>query len=168
MRERNGEKTIRIIKKLKILILLLIPFLIFPIRTYSLTYPKVIEEALKHLNEPYYYSATGPRAFDCSGLVWYCYNNTENVILKRTAKEQGYDTTYTQIINIQDLLPGDTLYFNTNKNDEDMCDHAGLYIGNGLFIHCSSGKGKVIISSLCAGYYNKCFSWGRRIKEVIK
>ena len=55
------------------------------------------------------------------------------------------------------------VFFNTNLTDGDMCDHTGIYIGNGDFIHASSSAGKVIISNLNSGYYNQRFSWGRRI-----
>ena len=34
---------------------------------------------------------------------------------------------------------------------------------NGNFIHASSSDEKVVISNLLTGYYNKRFSWGRRI-----
>ena len=72
------------------------------------------------------------------------------------------------IETIKELEAGDIVFFNTNKRDGDICDHSGLYIGEGNFIHCSSAKGKVIISTLEEGYYNEVFSWGRRIKEVRK
>ena len=55
------------------------------------------------------------------------------------------------------------MYFNT-VSDSDLSDHAGIYIGNGYFIHASSGGHRVVVSSLLSGsYYNRVFSWGRRI-----
>ena len=45
-----------------------------------------------------------------------------------------------------------------------LSDHAGVYIGNGYFIHASSGGHRVVVSNLLSGsYYNRVFSWGRRI-----
>ncbi|MGN1007103.1 MAG: NlpC/P60 family protein [Aristaeellaceae bacterium] len=44
-----------------------------------------------------------------------------------------------------------------------MCDHTGIYLGSNMFIHASSGAGKVIVSDLSSGYYNRVFSWGRRV-----
>lgn len=128
---------------------------------------EIVNEATLHLEKPYRYGAEGPNAFDCSGFVFYCYKTLYDIELPRTAKEQGYNEKYQKIENIDDLRPGDTVYFNTRR-DSDLCDHAGIYIGNGEFIHCSSGQRKVVISTLLKGYYNKRFSWGRRIKEVIE
>ena len=126
---------------------------------------EVVSEALLHLNKPYIYATEGPNSFDCSGFVLYCYKKVENIELKRSAKDQGYDERFQMIKNIKELLPGDCVYFNTKMRDSDLSDHTGIYIGDGNFIHCSSGQGKVTISSLLEGYYNKRFSWGRRIKE---
>ena len=125
--------------------------------------PLVLDEAILHLGKPYVYATAGPNTFDCSGFTYYCFKVTENIRLLRSAREQGYDDTYEKIEEIENLLPGDLVSFNTNKSDSDECDHSGIYLGGGKFIHCSSAKGKVIISSLTKGYYNERFSWGRRI-----
>ena len=130
---------------------------------------EVINEALLHLGKPYVYATEGPNTFDCSGFVFYCYKKIENIELLRSAKEQGYDETYPIIRNIWQLKNGDVVCFNTNLYDDDLSDHTGLYIGQGKFIHCSSGrKSGVIISSLLEGFYNERFSWGKRIIGGIK
>ena len=126
------------------------------------------DEALLHLDKPYVYATAGPDTFDCSGFVCYCYKKVYGIELKRSARAQGYDEEYEKIETIEELIPGDMVFFNTNKHDNDLSDHSGIYLGEGKFIHCSSTKGKVIISTLEEGYYNKVFSWGRRIKEVIE
>ena len=35
------------------------------------------------------------------------------------------------------LKRGDLVFFNTNDGDGDLCDHSGIYMGNGYFIHAS-------------------------------
>lgn len=152
----------------KIIVAIIAAMLLLSPIAYSVQNPPIIDEALLHLEKPYKYKKAGPNSFDCSGLVYYCYKKVENIQLKRSAKEQGYDEEYEKIKEIKDLQIGDIVFFNTNKRDGDFCDHAGLYLGNGEFIHSSSSKGKVIISTLSEGYYNEVFSWGRRIKEVTK
>lgn len=124
----------------------------------------LVEEAKNHIDKPYVYAAVGPNSFDCSGFVYYCVKESYKIELKRTACDQGYDDTYERISSIDDLVAGDLLYFNTIQ-DNDLCDHAGIYIGENQFIHASSGKGEVIISSLEEEYYSKHFSWGRRIEK---
>lgn len=147
----------------KLIVALIAAMLLLGSMAYGAQNPPIIDEALLHLDKPYIYATAGPNTFDCSGFVYYCYLTIENIELKRSAKEQGYDDTYEKISAIEDLMPGDAVFFNTNKSDSDACDHSGLYIGDGEFIHCSSAKGKVIISTLLEGYYNERFSWGRRI-----
>ena len=110
---------------------------------------------------PYVYGATGPSKFDCSGLTCYIFKAV-GVKLERTAYNQGYDDTYTKIEGWQNLKRGDVVFFNT-ISDSDLSDHAGVYIGEGYFIHASSGAHKVVVSNLTTGYYGRVFSWGRRI-----
>lgn len=124
----------------------------------------VIEEAKTHLGKPYRYGAKGPKRFDCSGFTYYCFYTIEEIELSRSAKDQGYDESYEKIEEIENLIPGDLVCFNTKRGDKDLSDHVGIYLGEGDFIHCSSGKRRgVVISTLLEGYYNERFSWGRRI-----
>lgn len=133
----------------------------------GISHATVIDEAFSHLGCPYKYANHGPNKFDCSGFTYYCYFQAEGIKLSKSAKGQGYDDTYEKIESIKDLKVGDLVYFNTNTHDSDLSDHAGIYIGDGYFIHASSSKRKVIISSLLEGYYNERFSWGRRIVENV-
>ena len=110
---------------------------------------------------PYVYGASGPEKFDCSGLTSYIFKAV-GVKLERTAYNQGYDNTYEKIEGWQNLKRGDLVYFNT-ISDSDLSDHAGVYLGDGYFIHASSGAHKVVVSNLTTGYYGRVFSWGRRI-----
>ena len=110
---------------------------------------------------PYVYGAVGPSRFDCSGLTMFCMNKI-GVSLQRTAYQQGYDKKYTKLEAVSALRRGDLVFFNT-VSDSDMCDHVGIYLGGGYFIHASSGGHMVVCSQLVTGYYNRVFSWGRRI-----
>ena len=121
----------------------------------------VIYTAQINLGKPYVYGATGPSSFDCSGLTQYSFKKV-NVSLKRTAYSQGYDSDYTKVSSVSGLKRGDLVFFNT-ISDSDLCDHVGIYLGGGCFIHASSGGHKVVVSNIASGYYNRVFSWGRRI-----
>lgn len=122
---------------------------------------KIIATAKKYLGCKYVYACEDPPYFDCSGLTQYVFKQYGYSLL-RTAYQQGYNDKY-QKLTLSQLKMGDLVFFNTNLTDSDMCDHTGIYIGNGDFIHASSSAGKVIISNLNSGYYNERFSWGRRI-----
>ncbi|MFF2331035.1 MULTISPECIES: NlpC/P60 family protein [unclassified Streptomyces] len=77
------------------------------------------------LGKPYVWGATGPSAFDCSGLTQAAWRSA-GVSLPRT--------TYTQInagrrVSRSELAPGDLVFFYSGLS------HVGLYIGNGQMIH---------------------------------
>ncbi len=71
---------------------------------------------------------------DCSGFVKKMYGQI-GVSLPRTAAEQA--NVGQPILNYQDLLPGDRLYFWDAKKGK--IGHTGIYVGNGYFTHSSSG-----------------------------
>lgn len=121
----------------------------------------VISTAKNQLGKKYVYGTEGPSTFDCSGLTQYCFKQV-GVKLKRSAQQQGYDSTYEKIASISAMRRGDIVCMDT-VSDNDLSDHVGIYLGNSQMIHASSGGGEVIISSLSSGYYNRVFSWGRRI-----
>lgn len=81
------------------------------------------------------------KGLDCSGFVSWVY---------QTAGYGGYAALCStgeilknaQTITEEELLPGDIGVLNNGTS----VNHTGIYLGNGYFIHCSSGKGTVIIS----------------------
>ena len=121
----------------------------------------VIYVAQNQLGKKYVFGATGTATFDCSGLTQYCFKQI-GVTLKRTAYAEGYNDERPKISGVSGLRRGDLVFFNT-VSDGDLCDHTGIYLGSNMFIHASSGSGKVIVSNLSSGYYNRVFSWGRRV-----
>ncbi|GIV02781.1 MAG: hypothetical protein KatS3mg015_1611 [Fimbriimonadales bacterium] len=64
-------------------------------------------------------------------------------------------------VDKSELQPGDLVFFRTGRSTR--INHAGIYIGNGQFIHASSGGGQVRIDSLSDGYYSKRFVTARRV-----
>ncbi len=120
----------------------------------------VISVALQQLGKPYIYGTSGPNSYDCSGLTTYCFKKI-GVSLGRSAYAQGYGKG-TKIESVSALKRGDIVCMNT-LTDSDLSDHVGIYLGGGKMIHASSSAAKVIISTLTSGYYNRVFSWGRRV-----
>lgn len=104
---------------------------------------------------------TPPRSFDCAKYTYYCYGKAGGK-LKGLSKSQGYDDDYPKVSSISELKRGDLVCFNTVE-DSDLSDHVGIYLGGGYFLHSSSVAKQVIVSQLNSGYYNRVFSWGRRI-----
>ncbi len=72
--------------------------------------------------------------FDCSGLTSYIYKTLFDIKLPRSAKDQwgyGLPVSY-ENIEIGDIICFD--YF----DPYGICDHVGIYIGDGLYIHAST------------------------------
>ena len=122
---------------------------------------KTIFVAQALIGAPYSSHQNPPRSFDCAGFTQYCYGKAKSGALKGSLKEQGGDDNYEKV-GYDSLKRGDLVCFDT-VSDDDLCDHVGIYLGSGYFLHASSAAKKVILSSLSSGYYRRTFSWGRRI-----
>jgi cell wall-associated NlpC family hydrolase len=92
---------------------------------------QAVKYALAQLGKPYVWGAEGPNAFDCSGLVQAAYASA-GVNLPRTARPQFRATT---TVPISALVPGDLLFFATNKADWNTIHHVGIYLGKGKMVH---------------------------------
>ncbi|MFD1661596.1 NlpC/P60 family protein [Streptomyces caeni] len=94
--------------------------------------------AFGKLGSPYVWGATGPHAFDCSGLVQAAYRSA-GVSLPRT--------TYTQIgagrrVSRSELLPGDLVFFYSGIS------HVGIYVGQGRMIHAPNPSAPVRVAPI--------------------
>jgi cell wall-associated NlpC family hydrolase len=68
-----------------------------------------------------------------------------------------------ETLSRDEIKIGDILSFDTTLKGH--INHSGIYIGNGEFIHSSSGKAKgVTVSKLDKGFYKDKFRWGVRVK----
>lgn len=116
------------------------------------------------IGAPYSESPDPPKTFDCSKFTAYCYGKASSMTLQGSARGQGYDSRFARIETIGSLRRGDLVCFET-VDDDDLSDHVGIYLGKGYFIHASSAKRKIVVSSLASGFYYQRFSWGVRIFE---
>ena len=97
--------------------------------------PEVIAFTRSAMLQPNYYlwgGTQGPN-YDCSGLMQAAFAAT-GIWLPRDSYQQA---EFTQKIDIEELLPGDLVFFGTPEK----VNHVGLYLGDGYYIH-SSGKDK--------------------------
>jgi LysM repeat protein len=121
---------------------------------------KIIRVAKKYLGTKYVWGAVGPRGFDCSGFTQYVMRKSKGVNIPRVSRRQAY---YGKYISRKNLKPGDLIFFDTSKRRRGYVNHVGIYIGNNKFIHASSAKHRVVITSLNRPFYRARFKWGRRI-----
>ena len=96
---------------------------------------------------------------DCSGFTTQVFRG-EGVKLPRTSREQS---TVGNKISRDKLAKGDLVFFHTGRGSR--VTHVGIYMGEGKFIHASSGGGKVQVNDLSDGYYSNRFVTGRRIPK---
>ena len=117
--------------------------------------------AKQYLGTGYVYGGASPRGFDCSGFTMYVYSQ-HGYSLPHSATSQWQSGLGTRGYSISELQPGDLVFFNDpSRNAGKACSHAGIYTGDGQFIHSSSSRsGGVIVSSLTSGYYNTYFVGG--------
>jgi len=116
------------------------------------------------LGIPYILGAKGPKAYDCSGFTSRVFRDF-GIEIPRSAYAQGHTSSVgKKIENIKDLQVGDMVFFNTNPNDGDKCDHVGIFVGENRFVHASFAEGEIIVSDITKHYWKKIFSWGRRVE----
>ena len=110
---------------------------------------KVVSTAKQYLGTRYSYGGSSPRGFDCSGFTMYVYSQY-GVSLPHTATGQWQSGVGSKVYSSSALQTGDLVFFcDPSRSLGKACSHAGIYIGNNLFIHASSANsGGVIISSL--------------------
>jgi len=113
----------------------------------------------KQLGKPYVWAEEGPDAFDCSGLVYYCYASMNMQGIPRVARKQA---KVGEEISVNDLKYGDLIFFDTTPRKTGQITHVGIYIGDGKFEHASNEKEGVKISSLSKPYYRSRIRLCRR------
>jgi cell wall-associated NlpC family hydrolase len=108
---------------------------------------------------PYRFGGNTPRGgFDCSGLIVYVYNKAVGIKLPRTiALMSGQGKS----IDGQPPAPGDLVFFNTTG---EKYSHAGIYVGQGRFVHAPSAGGTVRLDYITSPYWAAKFTEARRIK----
>lgn len=129
------------------------------IKTSSSKGEEIAEYAKQFLGSKYVYGGSGPSTFDCSGFTMYVYKNF-GISLSHSARAQSSNGTY---VSKDELEPGDLVFFKDYET-MDGIGHCGIYIGDGNFIHASSGTGYCVkISTLLSGSYNTRYETARRL-----
>lgn len=117
----------------------------------------IVDFAKRFLGVGYVYGGSSPKGFDCSGFTSYVYKNL-GIEIPRTSLEQSKAGV---AVEKSALKTGDLVFFKTLGSKK--INHVGIYIGDGNFIHSSSGGGEVRIDTLLTGYYNDHYATARRV-----
>ena len=116
---------------------------------------QIVEYAKSFLGVPYVWGGHSPKGFDCSGFTYYVFAHFG---IKLPTSSYSYYSVGTKVSR-SELQKGDILLWDIDKNGT--VGHVGIYIGDGMFIHASSSKRKVVIRSLAS--YGEKYLGARRV-----
>ena len=121
---------------------------------------EILETAKNFLGVKYVWAANGPSAFDCSGFTKYVFKQN-GINLPRYS---GNQANIGEKIAFSELQKGDLVFFDTEKKFRHKVNHVGIYIGDNKFIHASSAKKRVTITSFAKKkFYRNKFLYARRV-----
>ncbi|WP_096188942.1 C40 family peptidase [Evansella halocellulosilytica] len=112
----------------------------------------VISSAKQLIGSPYVWGGTSPSGFDCSGFLVYVYENN-GISLPRTVSDIWDAST-----SVSSPQRGDFVFFQTYTNGPS---HAGIYLGDGDFIHTGTSSG-VTVSNLSEDYWQSRYLGAKR------
>jgi cell wall-associated NlpC family hydrolase len=149
----------------------------FSLPDYDAGQLEVLRIAVSKVGMPYVWGGTTDNTadglehggYDCSGFVWRVYKvsglSWGREILGRTAAEQAGEIPKSARIHLEDVQPGDLLFFGSahfdSKATEANVIHEGLALSSQWAIH-SSGQG-VYVLPLASGWLAQSFTWARRV-----
>lgn len=105
--------------------------------------------ALGLVGTPYRYGGNTPDSgFDCSGLIGYVYRNQVGTPPPRTVAQLN---SWGYPIDGSELRAGDLVVFGTGRQP----NHAGIYVGEGRFVHAPSTGGTVRLDELQSRHWSR-------------
>lgn len=121
----------------------------------------IADIALAQLGVPYLLGGNGPSTFDCSGLAYYAMIQAGFTVPRWSSAAYSGRDGWAKITGTSGLQKGDLLFFLSESRTS--INHMGIFIGNGQFVHASSGQGKVIVSSMSNTYWANQYTFARRV-----
>ena len=104
----------------------------------------VLFRAIGLVGTPYVWGGNTPSSgFDCSGLINFVYNDAAGIRLPRTTQQMMQ------------------IFFSTAGHGR--VSHAGIYVGEGRFVHAPSSGGTVRLDSVDSTYWNKAYLQAKRV-----
>jgi len=149
----------------------------FALPRYTSAQLDVLRIAVSKIGMPYVWGGTTDNTadglehggYDCSGFVWRVYKLSGlkwgRQILGRTAAEQAGEIPKSARIHLEDVQPGDLLFFGSahfgSRATESNVIHEAIALSSQWAIH-SSGQG-VYVLPLSSGWLAESFTWARRV-----
>ena len=110
---------------------------------------RVLRYALSQVGDRYVAAASGPSAYDCSGLTMSAWRQA-GISLPHYSRSQY---SVTRRIPLSQARPGDLVfYFGSGAH------HVGLYIGGGKMVHAANPRSGVLVTNILGPWYSSRFS----------
>ena len=120
----------------------------------------VLFRALGLVGTPYRWGGNTPDSgFDCSGLIGFVFRDAAGISLPRTTRE--LIVMRAQDVSEQNLQTGDLLFFATGGGSQ--VSHAGIYVGEGRFVHAPQTGGTVKLDTLSKAYWQNAYLSAKRV-----
>jgi len=111
--------------------------------------------ALGLVGTPYRYGGNTPEGgFDCSGLIGYVYRSSLGQVPPRTVSRMA---SFGRPVAMSEIRSGDLVLFGNSTPS-----HAGIYVGDGRFVHAPSTGGEVRLDRLDGVYWSRQPTQARR------
>ncbi|MDO5398461.1 MAG: NlpC/P60 family protein [bacterium] len=116
----------------------------------------MITEAKKYLGYPYVWGGSSPStSFDCSGFVCWVVNHSGWSVGRTTAEGLRQQCVR---VSPENARPGDLIFFEKTYNTAG-ASHVGIYVGDGMMIHCGD---PIQFASVNSSYFSSHFmQYGR-------
>lgn len=106
---------------------------------------RAMRVALAQRGDPYRYGATGPNAFDCSGLTMFSYGKVGRSIPRTTSQQKAG----LRAVSKSAKRKGDIIIFQNGSKPY----HAGIFIGNNRIVHASRSGTPVKVDPIWTSSY---------------
>lgn len=123
----------------------------------SVSGSQILTEAQKYLGCPYRAGGASPSGFDCSGFVYYVLKQVGLSPHRTPTSQYGQGAP----VSKANLQVGDLVFFSSNSGSS--ITHAGIYAGNGQFIHAPNSRSTVSYSDLTSGYWANTYYGACRV-----
>ena len=121
---------------------------------------EVTDRAFSMIGTPYRWGGTTPKkGFDCSGLINFVYRDMTGIKLPRSTREMI--SMRAPSVPVQALQTGDLVFFATSGGRT--VSHAGIYVGEGRFVHAPRTGGTVRLDSLQNSYWQRAYLVAKRV-----
>ena len=122
------------------------------------SFASLMKEAEKYLGYPYVWGGSSPStSFDCSGFVCWVYTKSGVANIPRTTAQGIYNQCAT--VSASEARPGDIIFFTGTYDSGSPVSHVGIYVGNGMMLHCGS---PIQYASIQSPYWREHFyAFGR-------